>query len=81
MTKQELKEILESSLKNCKADVQSDDNVHFSVTIIADDFNDIASKVKRQKLVYSKINKYILSGELHAIAMKTIATNEVNNKS
>ncbi|ALB01991.1 BolA family transcriptional regulator [Francisella persica ATCC VR-331] len=76
MTKEQLKDILENSLKNCTADVQSDDNVHFSATIIAEEFNDMPSKVKRQQLVYSKINKYILSGELHAIAMQTIATNE-----
>lgn len=77
MTKEQLKEILENSLNNCNAVVESDDNVHFSATIIAEEFNEIKSKVKRQQLVYSKINKYILSGELHAIAMKTIAKNEI----
>ncbi|MDE5012748.1 BolA/IbaG family iron-sulfur metabolism protein, partial [Francisella tularensis] len=51
-------------------------NVHLSSTIIAEEFNDMPSKVKMKKLVYSKINKYILYGELHAIAMKTISTNE-----
>ncbi|QIV95476.1 acid stress-induced BolA-like protein IbaG/YrbA [Allofrancisella inopinata] len=76
MTKEQLKEILEESLKNCTADVQSDDNVHFTATIVAEEFNDIKSKVKRQQLVYSKINEYILSGELHALSMKTIAANE-----
>ncbi|MBD5784495.1 BolA/IbaG family iron-sulfur metabolism protein, partial [Francisella tularensis] len=75
MTKEQLKDILENSLKNCNADVKSDNNVHFSATISAEEFNDMPSKVKRQQLVYSKINKYILSGELHAIVMKTIATN------
>lgn len=77
MTKAQLKEILENSLSNCTADIESDDDVHFSATIIAEAFNNIKSKVKRQQLVYSKINDYILSGELHAIAMKTIAKNEV----
>ena len=78
MTKEQLKEILESTLKNCNADVESDDNVHFAATIVAEEFNDIKSKVKRQQLVYSKINDYILSGELHALSMKTIAANEIN---
>jgi acid stress-induced BolA-like protein IbaG/YrbA len=77
MTKEQLKEILESSLNDCSATVESDDNIHFSATIIAEEFNEIKSKVKRQQLVYSKINDYILSGELHAIAMKTIAKNEI----
>ncbi|AJC48275.1 BolA/IbaG family iron-sulfur metabolism protein [Allofrancisella guangzhouensis] len=76
MTKEQLKEILEDSLKNCTADVQSDDNVHFAAIIVTEEFNDIKSKVKRQQLVYSKINEYILSGELHALSMKTIAANE-----
>ena len=76
MTKKQLKDILESSLKKCKVDIQSDDDVHFSATIISEEFNNIPSKFKRQQLVYSKINQYIFSGELHAIAMKTIATNE-----
>ncbi|MDE4938198.1 BolA/IbaG family iron-sulfur metabolism protein, partial [Francisella tularensis] len=66
-----------NSLKNCNADVQIYNNVHFSATIIDEEFNDMPSKVKRQQLLYSKINKYLLSGELHAIAMKTISTNEV----
>ena len=76
MTKEQLKKILESSLNNCSAVVESDDNVHFSATIIAEEFNEMKSKVKRQQLVYSKINEYILSGELHALSMKTIAQNE-----
>ncbi len=76
MTKEELKEILESTLHNCSATVESDDNVHFAATIVADEFNNIKNKVKRQQLVYSKVNEFILSGELHAFSMKTIATNE-----
>ncbi|MDE4955504.1 BolA family transcriptional regulator, partial [Francisella tularensis subsp. holarctica] len=46
MTKEQLKEILENSLKNCNADVQSYNNVHFSATIIAEEYNDMPSKVK-----------------------------------
>lgn len=77
MTKEQLKDILENSLKDCTASIQSDDNVHFSATIISEEFNNIKSKVKRQQLVYSKINEYILSGELHALSMKTLATDEI----
>jgi acid stress-induced BolA-like protein IbaG/YrbA len=76
MTKKQLKEILEVSLYNCTADIESDDSIHFTATIIAEEFDNIKSKVKRQQLVYSKINKYILSGELHAFSMKTIAKDE-----
>ena len=77
MTKEQLKEIIESSLNNCTATVESDDNVHFSATIVAEEFNSIKSKVKRQQLVYSKVNEFITSGELHALSMKTLATTEI----
>ena len=76
MTKEQLKSLLESSLTNCNAIVESDDNVHFSAIITADDFEGIKSRVKRQQIVYSKINQHILSGEVHALSMKVIATSE-----
>jgi len=76
MTKEQLQTIIQNSLTNSTVVVNSDDNVHFDATISADEFNDIKSRVKRQQLVYSKINDHILSGEVHAISMKIKANNE-----
>ncbi|MBK2125342.1 BolA family protein [Fangia hongkongensis] len=71
MTANELKTLIESSLPNTTALVESPDNVHFEATIISESFNGVISKVKQQQMVYALINDYIASGELHAIAMKT----------
>ena len=76
MTKEQLQTIITDSLTNSTVIVTSDDNVHFDAIIKADDFNDIKSRVKRQQLVYSKINHLILSGDVHAISMKIKANNE-----
>ncbi len=74
MTKEQLKEIIENSLTNCTAIINSDDNVHFDAEISADEFNELTNRVKRQQLVYSKINEHILSGAVHAISMKIKGT-------
>lgn len=68
----ELKKLIENKLgKNTTAIIESDDNVHFNARIISDVFFGVISKVKQQQMVYAIINKYITSGELHAIAMAT----------
>ncbi|MDE4976360.1 BolA family transcriptional regulator, partial [Francisella tularensis subsp. holarctica] len=43
MTKEQLNDILENSLKKCNADVQSDNNVLYSAPIIAEECNDMPS--------------------------------------
>ncbi|WP_119344448.1 BolA family protein [Facilibium subflavum] len=71
MTAQELQSLIESSLPNTQAIIETEDNVHFNAIVISEAFNDVLSKVKQQQMVYQAIDKYIASGELHAIAMKT----------
>lgn len=71
MDSNKLKKLIEDSLADTTAMVESDDNVHFSAIIVSSSFDGIISKVKQQQMVYSIINDYIASGELHAIAMKT----------
>ena len=66
-----LKALIETSIEGTKALVESEDNVHFTATIISECFNGVSSKVKQQQMVYAVLNPYIASGELHAIAMKT----------
>ena len=42
----------------------------FDARIVSDDFEGL-SMVKKQQLVYSTVNEYITSGEIHALTMKT----------
>ena len=66
-----LKNLIEQNLPEAQAYIETDDNVHFSATIVSKAFESTISKVKQQQMVYAIINDYIASGELHAIAMKT----------
>ena len=71
MNAKQLQNIIESALANTEALIETHDNVHFNAIIISQQFNKIGSKVKRQQLIYSIIEQYIASGEVHAISMKT----------
>ena len=46
------------------------DGYHYELTIVSDVFVG-KTKVARQKWVYGCLNDYIVSGQLHAINMKT----------
>lgn len=46
------------------------DGYHYELTIVSDAFIG-KSKLARQKWVYACLNKYIISGQLHAVNMKT----------
>ncbi|MDP3561867.1 MAG: BolA/IbaG family iron-sulfur metabolism protein [Legionellaceae bacterium] len=46
------------------------DGYHYRLTIVSDEFID-KSRVARQQWVYAILNQHILSGDLHAIQMKT----------
>lgn len=46
------------------------DGYHYELTIVSDVFLGKA-KVARQQWVYARLNDYIVSGQLHAINMKT----------
>lgn len=71
MNAEVLKNLIEQNLPETQAYIETDDNVHFSATIVSKAFESTISKVKQQQMVYVIINDYIASGELHAIAMKT----------
>lgn len=70
-----LKTLIEEAIPNAQVQVGSEDNVHFEMVVLSDAFNGL-NRVKRQQLVYSAINDYIASGELHALAMKTLTPEE-----
>ena len=55
-------------------DMTSDSN-HFSVLIISDIFSDL-SLIDRHKLVYSALNQYIETGEIHALTIKSHTLDE-----
>lgn len=55
--------------------VVTGDGYHFEVVVVSDVFDGL-SRVARQQLIYDKLNPWILSGELHAISLKTYTQSE-----
>lgn len=51
------------------------DGYHYQLTLVSDQFKG-KSKVARQQWVYSQLKQYIVSGELHALSMKTWTVEE-----
>ena len=77
MDKFKIKEIIESYLKGSIANVDGSEG-KYTAKIIYDGFDNL-NTVGRHKIVYKTLDEYIKSGELHAISMETLTTNE--NKS
>jgi acid stress-induced BolA-like protein IbaG/YrbA len=73
---QRIQEVLEASpqLEGCTVNVSGDGYQH-EILVVGAVFETL-NKVKRQQLIYSILNEYIVSGELHAINMKTLTPSE-----
>ncbi len=71
-----LPEVVAELLRKVFADgsvvVTSDDQVHFDAVVSSKLFAG-KTRVQQQQMVYQVLNPYIASGELHALALKTIA--------
>lgn len=70
MNTEEIKKIIETHLPGSTVIINSDDNVHFNATIVSELFNG-KSKLQQQQMVNAAIQKFILSGEIHALSLKT----------
>tara|TARA_R110002167_G_scaffold100231_3_gene261879 strand:- start:97 stop:354 length:258 start_codon:yes stop_codon:yes gene_type:complete len=71
MNAEALTQLIESNIEDTKAIVQTPDNVHFEAIVISSVFNQIASKVKQQQIVYKALGDKISTGEVHALQLKT----------
>ncbi len=69
-TADELKQRIEAGIPGARADVQTEDEVHFSARIVAEAFGDL-SRVQQHQLVYGLFEPGELGGPIHALAIKT----------
>lgn len=69
ITNEELKQHLlaESDIDYVEVD---GDGYHYQLTVVSEAFTG-KTKVARQQWVYAKMNDFIISGQLHAVNMKT----------
>ncbi len=70
MNSEEIQHIIEHNIPGATVVINTNDNVHFDATVISELF-DKKSKLQQQQMVNAAINQYILSGEIHALSLKT----------
>ncbi len=72
---QQIRLLIEQSLTDCTALIESPDGVHFSAAVISPDFAE-KTRVRRQQMVYAPLNALIHDGSLHALSVKTFTPEE-----
>lgn len=69
MNPEEIQRLIQTGLPDCQVIVKGDGS-HFDAIVIGEVFAG-KSLVKQQQLVYATVNDRIMSGELHALSIKT----------
>lgn len=69
-----IRQDLVSGLGESQVDMQADGS-KLVLALVSDKFEGL-NKVKRQQLVYSLLNDRISSGEIHAVTMTTLTSDE-----
>lgn len=70
-----VKQLIEASLKECSAIIEGDDGHHFTAVVVSPEFSG-KSRIQKQQLVYAALEKHINDGTLHAISIKTFTPEE-----
>lgn len=70
MTPEDIQTIINNNLNTDTVQVESADNVHFYVTVVATDFIDL-SKIKQHKLVKDLFTAQFADERIHAMSLKT----------
>lgn len=68
---------LRDALPGCDLQMTAEGN-KLSLRIISDEFKGL-NRVKRQQKVYGLLDERIKSGEIHAVSMATLTTDEAGN--
>ncbi|MBM5812592.1 MAG: BolA family transcriptional regulator [Gammaproteobacteria bacterium] len=74
MTVDEIRRRIEAALPGARAEVQSDDGVHFVARVVAPQFTGRRT-LQRHQLVYGALGAAV-GGEIHALALDTLAPGE-----
>ena len=75
MESNDIKQIIENSLKGAQVRVEGDDGRHFNAVIISDDVSE-KNMLQRQQMVYASLGDLMTTGKVHAFSMKTYTTEE-----
>jgi acid stress-induced BolA-like protein IbaG/YrbA len=75
MRPQEIKQLIETYIKESKAIVESNDDTHFQAVVISPEFAD-KNRIEKQQAVYAALGNHITDGTIHAISIKTFTPEE-----
>ncbi len=75
MRPEDIKQLIETGLKQCTALIEGDDGVHFTATVISPEFSG-KNRVQKQQLVYATLGNRVMDGTIHAISIKTLTPEE-----
>ena len=71
-----IKNAISDSIENCDVKVEGEES-KYTVYIISDVFLG-KSTVEKHQIVYAALDKYIKSGEIHALTIKALTIDESN---
>ena len=71
----DIKQAILAKISDAQMELSMEGN-HLHATIVSTHFEGL-NAVKRQQLVYSALNEYIASGDVHAVHMKTATPAEL----
>ena len=74
MNSDDIKILIETSIKDAVATVSSDDNVHFEAVVISPAFRE-KSLIQRHQMVYGSLGEKMQS-EIHALSLTTLTPKE-----
>ena len=74
MNSDDIKILIETSIKDAVAIVSSDDNVHFEAVVISPAFSE-KSLIQRHQMVYGSLGEKMQS-EIHALSLTTLTPKE-----
>lgn len=75
MRPDDIKQLIETGLKESTAIIEGDDGKHYTAIVVSHEFSG-KNRIQKQQLVYSTLGNHIADGTLHAISIKTFTPEE-----
>jgi acid stress-induced BolA-like protein IbaG/YrbA len=71
----DIKQLIEQGLSDAQAHVRGDDGSHFEADVVCPAFEGL-SMVKQHQMVYATLGDRMQTGEIHALALRTLTPAE-----
>jgi acid stress-induced BolA-like protein IbaG/YrbA len=71
----DIKQLIEQGLGDAQAHVRGDDGSHFEADVVCPAFEGL-SMVKQHQMVYATLGDRMQTGEIHALALRTLTPAE-----